>query len=141
MIYATRQAELTPQAGLASRSIAESVVRPLSEGGIREVGAWHGAREIAFRDAWWHSCIRSMAYEIMSTEYPGQLRRPGNGGLAGGRQDLAAGSPKAASEDVVEASTTSSGRRTHSNHQNMLQQPYGLDGFCGRERHNHQDTT
>ena len=79
----------------ASRSIAESVVRPLSEGGIREVGAWHGAREIAFRGAWMRSCIRSMAPEIMSTEHPGQLRRPGNGGLAGGRQDLAAGSPKA----------------------------------------------
>ena len=77
-----------------------------------------------------------MAPEIMSTEHPGQLRRPGNRGLAGGRQDLVAGSPKAASEDVVEASTASSGGQTHSYHQNMLQQSYGLDGFCGRERHN-----
>ena len=64
-----------------------------------------------------------MASEIMSTEYRGQLRRPGNGGLAGGRQNLAAGSPKVASEDVVEASTASSGGQTHSYHQNMLQDP------------------
>ena len=86
-------ASITRHAGLPSRSIAESVVRPLSEGGIREVGAWHGAREIAFQDAWMRSCRISMA--LISTEHPGQFRRPGNRGLAGGRQDLVAGSPKA----------------------------------------------